>query len=259
MFFKRRVKEILWSLWKSTKSIKFFENKALEFTSEVPCPPIVLAYHHFSDSPASDEYCVSTKAIESQIEYLIKNGYTFLWQNEYNKFNKKTVIISIDDGWMDNYSLMFPIIQKYRIKVTINLTVQKTLVDKPTESYFSLKEISTMLNSGLVSFESHSMSHPHLTQCTDKELEYELSESQRLMKEKLNIDSRVLVSPFEDSNVRVIEAIKKYYDMGYNFVENADPLYSIRRVYMHENTSKKDIAISSYYHFKKHFTNEHNG
>ncbi len=247
------VKITLWSLWKRTKSTKSFEKCSSKFVSKVDSPPVVLAYHHFSASPTENEYCVSVKAFEKQINYYLKNGYTFLWQKEYKNNNTKSVIISIDDGWMDNYEYMFPLIQKYKVKVTINLTVEKTFTDSPRDSCFSFREINEMLDSGLVNFESHSMTHPHLTQCTDEELEYELSESKRLIKEKLNIESEVFVCPFEDSNKKVVDAIKKHYLMGYNFAENVDPIYSIRRIYMHESTSEKDMAVNTYYHYRSHF------
>lgn len=236
-------------LLKTVIPIRFYEYITKKYTSRIPSPPLVLAYHHFSDTPQEDNFYISKNAFEKQIKYFLDNGYEFLWQKEYDKFNHKTVIVSIDDGWMDNYMHMFPIIKKHNVKVTINLIAEKNLADKPKDLHFSINEINIMRESGLVSFESHSMTHPHLSKLSDEEIEFEVSESKKQIKNILNIDSNVFVCPFEDANQKVVEIISKHYKLGYNCLSNVNPLLSIKRAYIHEETSKKDLAFLAYDHF----------
>ncbi len=99
--------------------------------------------------------------------------------SELYEFDFKTppnsVALSFDDGYVDNWVYLFPLLKKYNIKATI--FVNPEFVDKreivrnqyETElsiekqdnalGFLSWDEMIKMENSGLVDIQSHSMSH----------------------------------------------------------------------------------------------------
>jgi peptidoglycan/xylan/chitin deacetylase (PgdA/CDA1 family) len=75
------------------------------------------------------------------------------------KLPKKPFIITFDDGYEGQYTLIYPIIKKYNIKVT--MFVVTDLVGKRTDmaKYFGWDEAREMQSSGLVDICSHGKRH----------------------------------------------------------------------------------------------------
>lgn len=88
---------------------------------------IILMYHRFSNKP--DPFKIRQDFFENQIQFLIKK-YNFISLKHYlevlngqrNDLPDNPVIITIDDGYMDNYAFAYPILKKYNVPATIFLT-----------------------------------------------------------------------------------------------------------------------------------------
>ena len=66
------------------------------------------------------EWVGSIKVFEEMMEYIHKKGYKtinteelYKWYKGEIEFNKKTLLITIDDGSYEDYYLVYPIIKKY--------------------------------------------------------------------------------------------------------------------------------------------------
>jgi len=89
----------------------------------------ILVYHRVGIF--QDKWSISTIAVlefEKQMKYL-KKTYNILDLEELvslikekKAIPKKTVVITFDDGYLDNYTFAFPILKKYKIPATIFLT-----------------------------------------------------------------------------------------------------------------------------------------
>lgn len=83
----------------------------------------VLMYHRIIDSDYHFwKLNVSPKIFEQHIKYISKN-YDVLklgdeWQDKV-KENQKYVVITFDDGYVDNYRFALPILEKYHVPATI--------------------------------------------------------------------------------------------------------------------------------------------
>lgn len=115
------------------------------------------------------EWVGSIKIFEEMIKYLYYNGYkTINTKDFYNwyigkvQFKKKTVIITIDDGFYEDYYLVYPIIKKYNFKVISfiigNRIKEKTLpYNKYKDSYLGMDVINKVRKEyPYFEFQSHS-------------------------------------------------------------------------------------------------------
>jgi len=87
----------------------------------------ILMYHRFSATP--EPFKVSQNTFEQQIRFL-KRKYNIIKFSDYvrcmtgklNSLPRNSLIITIDDGYEDNYLYAFPVLKKYNIPATIFLT-----------------------------------------------------------------------------------------------------------------------------------------
>lgn len=89
----------------------------------------VLMYHHIL--PNDGFIASSVENFEKQMKFLSENGWKTLTSNEfylYKKENlklpKKSVLITFDDGWRDNYIYAYPILKKYNLKATLFIVTE---------------------------------------------------------------------------------------------------------------------------------------
>ena len=94
----------------------------------LPQKVAVLGYHGFYENAKGDEsvYMLDTKTFERQMNYLAKHHYHTLSMEEYNcwhenkcKIPRKSVLITMDDGYYNNYEYAMPILKKYNFKATM--------------------------------------------------------------------------------------------------------------------------------------------
>lgn len=88
----------------------------------------VLMYHHVT--PSGGSLSCSVKNFESQMRFLAKHGYTTLTGEQFAGFLKgeavpnKSVLLTFDDGYLNNYEYAHPILQKYNMHALMFLITQ---------------------------------------------------------------------------------------------------------------------------------------
>ncbi len=85
----------------------------------------VLMYHHVSSHKGA-LVTITPENFESHARFLADEGYKTLSLDEFAAFKKgrlelpkKSVLITFDDGWIDNYLVAYPILKKYSLRATI--------------------------------------------------------------------------------------------------------------------------------------------
>jgi peptidoglycan/xylan/chitin deacetylase (PgdA/CDA1 family) len=145
-----------------------------EKNSGVPLP--ILMYHSIlRESRLQGNYVVSPEMLESDFEWLGKNGYHSVvvqdllnYVNNHIPLPEKPVMITFDDGFYNNYYYAYPIAEKYQVKIVISPVGYYTDLytdgdaDHPNYSYLTWGEIKEMSDSGLVEIQNHSY-HLHAT------------------------------------------------------------------------------------------------
>jgi Polysaccharide deacetylase len=125
---------------------------------------------------------------EDQLKYFKKNFKTIFlrefWEmrNNLRPVNKNALVITIDDGFLDNWIWAFPLLKKYQVKATIFVCpefIDREEVIRPNlENYWNNKvgindlmkwgylswpELRKMIASGWIDIQSHTMSHTKYT------------------------------------------------------------------------------------------------
>jgi len=87
---------------------------------------IVLMYHHVL--PTETEHSVTPKQFKEQLILLKSKGYSFVNADHIESYvsikNKKTIAITFDDGWLDNWAYAVPILEELKIPATIFLVTK---------------------------------------------------------------------------------------------------------------------------------------
>lgn len=132
----------------------------------------ILMYHYISEPPAdADIYrvdlSVSPENFREQMTYLAENGYTpiDLYQlsaavTSQMDLPEKPVLLTFDDGYLDNYENAFPILQAFGFTGTFFVITD--LADQGAEGYANWEQLEEMAAAGM-RIESHTKSHPDLT------------------------------------------------------------------------------------------------
>ncbi|MFA5410563.1 MAG: polysaccharide deacetylase family protein [Candidatus Omnitrophota bacterium] len=151
----------------------------------------VLMYHSINTekNPYMARLIVSPQTFERQIRFLKNNRYNVLpleeiatLLKEKKKIPPRTMAITFDDGYKDNYALAFPILKKYNLPATIFIIVNE--VNGPDR--LSWKEIRQMRDSGLVSFGSHCLGPEPLTNIkSEEDLRREIFASKKILEKNL--------------------------------------------------------------------------
>ena len=125
----------------------------------------ILLYHDFSDTPPSEKRAgavTTAQRFEQDICYILAQGYSIVplyrlaeYAAGMYELPEKSVIITADDGYVSNYTHMYPILQKYKVHATIFVTVSTM----GTDGKLTVEMMREMEQSGLVDIQSHSLAH----------------------------------------------------------------------------------------------------
>jgi peptidoglycan/xylan/chitin deacetylase (PgdA/CDA1 family) len=174
----------------------------------------ILLYHQIAPPKDNSRYYVTPEDFEKQLQLLHNWGYTTITLEMLSQaieegadLPPRPMLITFDDGNMNNYTTAFPIMQKYGY--TGVMYVVGTYVD--AELFMTSEQIKEMVAAGW-EVGSHSMRHRDLTALDESEQKYEIVQSRKLLEKKLDLPIRSFAYPFGLFNPSIVEMT---YDAGY--------------------------------------------
>ena len=180
----------------------------------------ILYYHSISDAPVRSS--VSPAAFADQLEHLLSNGYSIASLSQVAEalaarrtLPDRTVVITLDDGFRDNYDEAFPILARLRVPATIFLTAAYIGTDRlPTLSRtefvprpLSWEQVREMHGHG-IEFGSHTLSHPMLSEVSSGQVRDELAGSKRMIEDKLGAPVTLFCYPRGDFSESVKDLVR---------------------------------------------------
>lgn len=230
---------------------------------------IVLAYHSISN--ARYEHAVTPEVFEMQLQ-LLKKRCTLISIGELarliqskEKVNGNYAVVTFDDGTNDIYEYAFPILKKLNIPGAVFVCTghagkTQTNASGATFTFLTWEQMKEMQESGLVTIESHTHTHPLLTTLDDATLEKELITSKQEIQTHLGGVAENFAYPKGNYDDRVKNITGKHYRFAFGSVgviEDTgvvDPLV-IPRVIVSANIPLwkfKSMTYSWYWRLKKY-------
>ncbi len=170
-------------------------------------------YHLILDDVYSvyEALFVRPSEFEEHLTVLDELGYEYLFAEEWRMTDKPSVIITLDDGYEDNYTNMFPILKAHGAKATVFLVTD--LID--TAGYLTRDQIKEMSASGLVSFQCHTAHHRDLSYQSADELRADFTESVEIIQSLTGKSVRALAYPAGSYNDTVLSVVPEFFDFAY--------------------------------------------
>jgi peptidoglycan/xylan/chitin deacetylase (PgdA/CDA1 family)/UDP-N-acetylglucosamine:LPS N-acetylglucosamine transferase len=160
------------------------------------------------------------------------------------KPNKRYVIITVDDGYQDNYTLMLPLLKKYNMKAVVYAVTGETFnrwdvenTDNPdtSVSLMSAIEIKAMHDSGHIEIGGHTMTHPKLDTLTEQQQLDEISLNKQQLEQIIGESLISFAYPYGIHN-QASKEIAKNLDYSFAVATDNGPLamhqdlFQIRRI-----------------------------
>lgn len=141
---------------------------AFVFTAEEDIVKLPIVMYHSILKSRKGNYIVSPDVLESDLQYLYENGFHAVTVEDLidyvyhdGSLPDKPVMITFDDGFLNNLVYALPLLEKYEMKAVISIVGKYTEQEPTTErnanySYLNWDEINELLDTGIIEIQCHS-------------------------------------------------------------------------------------------------------
>ncbi len=183
----------------------------------------VLMYHAIgTPAESASPYIMPVHRFVAQMKWLKRLGYRpislteFLaCQRDHRLVPERSVVITFDDGYLDNYTYAFPVLQQLQIPATIFLVAEYIgqvnewdekghLTHRPLLSWQQIMELKA---NGL-QFGSHTCTHPLLTAIPQSQVEEEIDSSRVELESRLDVDVNLFAYPYGEYSDAIATTVR---------------------------------------------------
>lgn len=202
----------------------------------------ILMYHSI-DYEKGNELRIPKDKFREQMKYLKDNGFTPISLDELYShmvfamdLPAKPIVITLDDGYSDNYKNAFPVLKEFNFKATVFMITMELFREGP---YLTIDQIKEMDSNG-IDIEPHTVSHLHLAQLTyDKQLD-EIKDSKETLEKILGREVKYFAYPFGNFNNDTLKAVQDAgiimaLNMTGGIAKKQDGIYRLSRIYVSNN------------------------
>ncbi len=195
----------------------------------------ILIYHGFSREKTG-ELIVLEAAFKEQMRYLKENGYSVISLDQLFDFlefkgqiPEKSVVITFDDGWSSLYDIAFPVLRAYGFSATI-FVYTDFIGNKKALSW---KQLLELVKNGF-DVQSKTRTHRDMTKLNEgesfkeyfKAVKMEISQSKRIIEEKLKRKCKYMAYPYGKTNSLVTALLKQEgYCAAFTVKRGSNPFY----------------------------------
>ena len=170
----------------------------------------ILLYHRIDTSPIDSRYYVTPEKFEAQLKLLHEWEYTTITTRmlvqaitQGAELPPHPLLITFDDGHLNNYTTAFPLMQKYGFTGVLYIVYNYINADE----YMNADQILEMHNAGW-EVGSHSLNHFDLRKLDDDKKRAEIVESRDLLQELLGIPIETFAYPFGTKDASALDYAK---------------------------------------------------
>ncbi len=168
----------------------------------------ILYYHHVQPEATAQErgqtnLTVDNGIFDHQMQYLSDNGYTTLSVDSlvnallsHSQLPPKSILVTLDDGYLDVYTYAFPIFQKYHITANVMIPTGLLGGKSSTNEYMTWDNLKQMVNSGQVFASDHTWSHYAVGGGTEEKDQYEIMTAKQQLEQNLGKSITTFTYPY---------------------------------------------------------------
>lgn len=198
----------------------------------------ILMYHSISDANPDNNLLIPPEMFKEQMEWLKNSGFTTMTIDEAvdsmttGKVPKKPVVITFDDGYVDNYTKAFPILKENNMKGVFFVITD--YMSETALNFMSIDMLKEMKASGM-EIENHTSNHLELNSLSREDAYNSIKNGQNFLKDILGIESKYLCYPVGRYNEVTIEiekelGIKAAVTTEFGTSSSEDGFYELKRV-----------------------------
>lgn len=231
------------------RSIQRQYQQALMETRSPATIPVLMYHRIVTEQPAGDSLTgltVTARQFEAQLRSLQQRGFSTLTFREIDAVARREqslparpILLTFDDGYEDNYSQAFPLLQQFGMNGVVYLVADRKRRtnfwdgDRPQVPLLSFAQVREMARHG-IEFGSHTLAHPHLPSLSSSKAKEEIRRSKFVIEDLLGTSVVSFAYPYGEVSDEVKAIVA---DEDYRFAVAADngPLvfyrdpYQIRR------------------------------
>ena len=170
----------------------------------------VLVYHTISapPEPLPGDIDISRERFASQLQWLSRWRRVVRLDETLTQAKDRLVAITFDDGFRDNLTVALPLLEKFRLPMTLFVT--PGFVGR--DGYLAKEELREISSHPLVTIGAHGLEHRHFTLLSKEEAQFELLESRRQLESITGKVVDLMAWPYGECNVE-LEALSS--ECGY--------------------------------------------
>jgi peptidoglycan/xylan/chitin deacetylase (PgdA/CDA1 family) len=184
---------------KTVLSLGVLMSPALAASAKRSAPGVrILTYHAIDDTP-ENPFSVSPAQFAAQMA-LLKASFRVIALSEavaylqgQAELTQNAVVITFDDGLLDNYQHAYPVLREFNLPATMFLV--PNFIESSNARFITWQQAREM-GSHLIEFGSHTSSHHSLTTIPLSQARAELVESRQTIEQRLGQPVRHFSYPF---------------------------------------------------------------
>ncbi len=161
----------------------------------------VLVYHTISSppEPMPADADISPERFEQQLRWLSRWSNVVPLEETLRAESRRSIAITFDDGYRDNLTVALPLLEKFRLPMTLFVTAGFL----GRKDFLSKEELRELSRHPLVTIGAHGLWHRHFNRLIPDDARFELVESRRLLEEITGQTVDLLAWPYGECNAEL--------------------------------------------------------
>lgn len=176
----------------------------------------VIMYHHIEPLDIArqlghEALTVDSTIFENQVRYLVEHNYHTIALADlitalrnHGTLPEKSVVLTVDDGYIDNYSYGFMMAKKYH--VILNFMIPTALIGQP--DYMTWDHLKEMNESPYAKLYNHTTTHAPLGLINKQEIIKEVNTANQDFLNNLGIKNDIVVYPYGSYSDEAVDTLK---------------------------------------------------
>jgi glycosyltransferase involved in cell wall biosynthesis len=182
----------------------------------------ILMYHSIAERGVrAGRFVCPVRRFERQMRWLKLRGYKVVdleelvsWLREYRLPPAKAIVLTFDDGYVDNRELAAPILERFGFPATFFLVSAPESENLRGDGRFSGRALmkpgeAKVLLGGVISLGAHTRTHPDLTALAPAKVEAEVVGSRVELEQALAVAITIFAYPYGRTNPEIKDVVRK--------------------------------------------------